>query len=136
MIDVDGDDDMEWRLINSRFRGKCAVCGGEIEAGAEIYWQRRKAVHAACMNDQRPAEEPQSQPTLQDKPEPRPEPREERARLLGNVRYVAPGEPEPDAAEWEFRKTSKKQNRVYVRRPVTLEMVRQLTLAVLSQIKP
>src|SRR2546427_452824 len=73
---------------------------------------------------------------MQDKPEPRPEPREERAKPLGNVRYVAPGEPEPDAAEWEFRKTSKKQNRVYVRRPVTLEMVRKLTLEVLSQIKP
>src|SRR5439155_12562526 len=123
---------MEWRLINSRFRGKCAVCGDEIEAGAQIYWKRREAVHVACMNGQKPAEEPQNQPTAQDKPEPR----EERARPLGNVRYVAPGEPEPDAAEWEYRKTSKKQNRVYVRRPVTLEMVRKLTLEVLSQIKP
>ena len=57
-------------------------------------------------------------------------------RPLGNVRYVAPGEPEPDAGEWEFRKTSKKGNRVYVRRPVTLETVRRLTLEALSQLKP
>ena len=98
---------MEWRLINSRFPGKCAVCGGEIEAGAEIYWKRRQAVHVACMNGQKPAEGPQNQPTAQDKPEPR----GERARPLGNIRYVASGEPEPDAAEWEYRKTSKKGNR-------------------------
>jgi MoxR-like ATPase len=57
-------------------------------------------------------------------------------RPLGNVRYVAPGEPEPDPGEWEFRKTSKKGNRVYVRRPVTLETVRRLTLEALSQLKP
>src|SRR5205823_77802 len=61
---------------------------------------------------------------------------EERVRPLGNVRYVAPGESGPDAAEWEYRKTSKKGNRVYVRRPVTPEMVRRLTLEALSQIKP
>ena len=54
---------MEWRLIHSRFHGKCAVCGGEIEAGAQIYWKHRQAVHVACMNGQRPAEGPQSQPT-------------------------------------------------------------------------
>src|SRR3989442_9928930 len=127
---------MEWRLISSRFPGKCAVCGGDIEAGAQIYWKRRQAVHVACLNGQKPAEEPQNQPTAQDKPEPRLEPRKEKVRPLGNVRYVAPGEPEPDAAEWEYRKTSKKQNRVYVRRPVTLEMVRKLTLEALNQIKP
>jgi len=57
-------------------------------------------------------------------------------RPLGNVRYVAPSEPEPDPGEWEFRKTSKKGNRVYVRKPVTLETVRKLTLEVLSQLKP
>jgi energy-coupling factor transporter ATP-binding protein EcfA2 len=57
-------------------------------------------------------------------------------RPLGNVRYLAPGEPEPDSGEWEFRKTSKKGNRVYVRRWVTLEMVRKLTLEALSQLKP
>jgi len=57
-------------------------------------------------------------------------------RPLGNVRYVAPGEPERDSGEWEFRKTSKKCNRVYVRKPVTLETVRRLTLEALSQIKP
>src|SRR5438445_4584859 len=61
---------------------------------------------------------------------------EERVRPLGNVRYLARPEPEPDAAEWEYRKTSKKGNRVYVRRPVTPEMVRRLTLEALSQIKP
>ena len=57
-------------------------------------------------------------------------------RPVGNVRYVAPGEPEPDAAEWEYRKTSKKGNRVYVRRTITLEIVRTLTLEALSQLKP
>jgi len=57
-------------------------------------------------------------------------------RPLGNVRYVAPGGPEPDLGDWEFRKTSKKGNRVYVRKPVTLETVRKLTLEALSQLKP
>jgi len=57
-------------------------------------------------------------------------------RPLGNVRYVAPGEPEPEPGEWEFRKTSKKGNRVYVRKPVTLETVRRLTLEALGQLKP
>src|SRR5205823_8454654 len=61
---------------------------------------------------------------------------EEKVIPLGNVRYAAPGEPEPDATEWEYRKTSKKGNRVYVRRPVTLEAVRRLALEVLSQIRP
>ena len=65
-----------------------------------------------------------------------PEPTEARPRPLGNVRYMAPGEPEPDAAEWEYRKTSKKGNQVYVRRSVTLEMVRKLTIEALSQLKP
>src|ERR1700730_15406242 len=61
---------------------------------------------------------------------------EEKVRPFGNVRYLSPGEIEPDAAEWKYRKTSKKGNRVYVRRPVTPEMVRRLTLEALSQIKP
>jgi cobaltochelatase CobS len=61
---------------------------------------------------------------------------EERVGPLGNVRYLAPAEPAPDPAEWEYRKTSKKGNRVYVRRPVTHEMVRRLTLEALSLIKP
>lgn len=61
---------------------------------------------------------------------------DERLRPVGNVRYLAPGEPEPDTAEWEYRKTSKKGNRVYVRRPVTLETVRRLTIEALRQIKP
>src|SRR5437667_6430250 len=61
---------------------------------------------------------------------------EEKVRPLGNVRYLAPGEPEPDATEWEYRKISKKGNRVYVRRPVTLEAVRRLALEALSQIRP
>jgi len=107
---------MEWRLINSRFCGKCTVCGGEFEAGAQIYWKRRKAVHIACMNGRGPAESAQDQPELQ----------EERATPLGNVRYDASSKPDPDPAEWEYRKTSKKGNRVYVRRPVTPEMVRKL----------
>jgi len=33
----------------------------------------------------------------------------------GRVRYLAPGQPELDAKEWQFRKVSKKGNRVYVR---------------------
>src|SRR5437870_9701652 len=61
---------------------------------------------------------------------------EEKVRPLGNVRYLARPEPDPDPAEWEYRKTTKKGNRVYVRRPVTLEAVRRLTLEALSQIKP
>jgi len=32
------------------------------------------------------------------------------------VRYLAPGQPEPDTTEWQFRKVSKKGSRVYVRR--------------------
>ena len=107
---------MEWRLINSRFSGKCAVCGGEIEAGAQIYWKRREAVHVACMNGHEPVEGAQDQPKVQGILEPR----EERARPLGNTRYVAPGEPDPDSAEWEYRKTNKKDTRVYVRRPVRI----------------
>src|SRR5438094_5301666 len=123
---------MKWRLIRSRFRGKCAVCSGEIEAGAQIYWKRREAVHIACLNGRESVESAQDQPKLQGIPELR----EEKARPFGNVRYMAPGEPDPDSAEWEYRKTSKKGNRVYVRRPVTPEMVRKLTLEALSQIKP
>jgi hypothetical protein len=65
VIDVYGDDYMEWRLINSRFRGKCAVCGGEIEARAQIYWKRREAVHVACMNGHEPVEGAQDQPKVQ-----------------------------------------------------------------------
>ena len=33
----------------------------------------------------------------------------------GRVRYLGPGEPEPDPREWQFRKVSKKGSRVYVR---------------------
>jgi MoxR-like ATPase len=123
---------MDWQLIHSRFHGKCAVCGAEIEAGAQVYWKHRQAVHVACMNGERPAEEPQSQPTAQELPESR----EEKVRPLGNVRYVAPGEPEPEAAEWEYRKTSKKGNRVYVRRPVSTEAVRKMVAEALSQFQP
>ena len=56
-------------------------------------------------------------------------------RPLGNVRYVAPGEAEPDPADWEYRKTSKKGNRVYVRRPVSTEMLRKMVANALSQLK-
>src|SRR6266567_2576690 len=78
------------------------------------------------------AEESQNQPPVEEARGPR----EERVRAIGNVRYVPPDQPDPDPAEWEYRKTSKKGNRVYVRRPVTPEMVRKLTLEALSQIKP
>jgi len=33
----------------------------------------------------------------------------------GRVRYLAPGQPEPDPGEWQFRKVSRKGSRVYVR---------------------
>ena len=33
----------------------------------------------------------------------------------GRVRYLAPGQPEPDPKEWQFRKVSRKGSRVYVR---------------------
>lgn len=123
---------MEWRLINSRFHGKCAACGAEIEAGGQIYWKRRQAVHVACMNGQRLSEGPQSQPTAQELPESR----EEKVRPLGNVRYMAPREPEPDLAEWEYRKTSKKGNRVYARRPISAEMLRNLVAEAMSEFEP
>src|SRR5712692_4675934 len=98
---------MNWKLIDSRFLGKCVVCGGEIATGAQVYWKRRQTAHVACINGQRPTDDSPNQP----------EPREEKVRPLGNIRYAAPGEPAPDAGEWEYRKTSKKGNRVYVRRP-------------------
>jgi ATPase family associated with various cellular activities (AAA) len=34
----------------------------------------------------------------------------------GRVRYLAPGQPDPDPKEWQFRKVSRKGSRVYVRR--------------------
>jgi hypothetical protein len=121
---------MEWKLINSRFPGKCVVCGGEIATGAQVYWKRRQAAHVACINGQGPIEDSHSQP------EPREESRQEKARPLGNIRYVAPGEAEPDPAEWEYRKTSKKGNRVYVRRPVSTEMLRRMVAEALRQVQP
>ena len=39
----------------------------------------------------------------------------EKTGCSGRVRYLAPGQPEPDAREWQFRKLSKKGSRVYVR---------------------
>jgi hypothetical protein len=41
---------------------------------------------------------------------------ERKTDCLGRVRYLAPGQPEPDAREWQFRKVSRKGSRVYVRR--------------------
>jgi len=38
-----------------------------------------------------------------------------RTDCLGRVRYLTPGQPEPDPREWQFRKVSKKGSRVYVR---------------------
>jgi DNA-binding NtrC family response regulator len=60
---------------------------------------------------------------------------EEKVRSLGTVRYLAPGEPDPDPAEWEYRKTSKKGNRVYVRRLLSLEMVTNMVRQVIEQMK-
>ena len=39
----------------------------------------------------------------------------EKTGCSGRVRYLAPGQPEPDPREWQFRKLSKKGSRVYVR---------------------
>jgi len=39
-----------------------------------------------------------------------------KTNCLGRVHYLAPGQPEPDAREWQFRKVSRKGSRVYVRR--------------------
>jgi hypothetical protein len=55
---------------------------------------------------------------------------------FGTVRYLAPGEPDPDPAEWEYRKTSKKGNRVYVRRLLSPEMVTNMVRQVIEQMKP
>jgi len=41
---------------------------------------------------------------------------ERKTNCLGRVRYLAPGEPELDTNEWQFRKVSKKGSRVYVLR--------------------
>jgi hypothetical protein len=41
---------------------------------------------------------------------------EPKTNCLGRVRYLAPGQPEPDTREWQFRKVSKKGSRVYIRR--------------------
>ena len=49
---------------------------------------------------------------------------------------MAPGEPEPDPAEWEYRKTSKKGNRVYVRRPVSMELIRSMLAEVVNDLQP
>ena len=42
---------------------------------------------------------------------------ERKTSCLGRVRYLTPGQPEPNPKEWQFRKVSKKGSRVYVRRP-------------------
>ena len=41
----------------------------------------------------------------------------ERPECSGRVRYLAPGQPEPDPREWHFRKVSRKGSRVFVRHP-------------------
>jgi hypothetical protein len=43
---------------------------------------------------------------------------ERKTNCLGRVRYLSPGQPEPDTREWQFRKVSRKGSRVYVRRAV------------------
>ena len=54
-----------------------------------------------------PSPSQQPKPTTEDKSTPCP--------ARGRVRYLAPGETELDPREWQFRKVSKKGNRVYVR---------------------
>ena len=41
----------------------------------------------------------------------------QRPGCSGRVRYLTPGQPEPDPKEWQFRKLSKKGSRVFVRHP-------------------
>ena len=40
-----------------------------------------------------------------------------KATCSGRVRYLAPGHPDPDPKDWQFRKVSKKGSRVFVRHP-------------------
>ena len=40
----------------------------------------------------------------------------QRPDCTGRVRYLAPGQPDLDPREWQFRKLSRKGSRVYVRR--------------------
>jgi energy-coupling factor transporter ATP-binding protein EcfA2 len=46
----------------------------------------------------------------------------QRSYCSGRVRFLAPGQPEPDPREWQFRKVSKKGSRVYVRQPVVCSL--------------
>jgi len=41
----------------------------------------------------------------------------QRPACSGRVRFLAPGQPDPDPKEWQFRKLSKKGSRVFVRHP-------------------
>jgi hypothetical protein len=41
----------------------------------------------------------------------------QRPDCSGRVRYLAPGQPDPDPREWQFRKLSRKGSRVFVRHP-------------------
>jgi hypothetical protein len=41
----------------------------------------------------------------------------QRPNCSGRVRFLAPGQPDPDPREWQFRKLSKKGSRVFVRHP-------------------
>lgn len=43
----------------------------------------------------------------------------QRRDCAGRVRYLAPGQPDPDPRKWQFRKVSKKGSRVYVRHSAT-----------------
>jgi energy-coupling factor transporter ATP-binding protein EcfA2 len=54
-------------------------------------------------------------PTPSPKPKPKTETKGAPCQGRGRVRYLAPGLPDPDPMEWQFRKVSKKGNRVYVR---------------------
>jgi energy-coupling factor transporter ATP-binding protein EcfA2 len=54
-------------------------------------------------------------PTPSPKPKLGTEIRSAACQRKGRVRYLPSGQPEPDPNEWQFRKVSKKGNRVYVR---------------------
>jgi hypothetical protein len=56
-----------------------------------------------------------SRPAETKTPSPKPDCSGNVVRKSDRVRYLAPGQPELDPREWQFRKVSRKGNRVYVR---------------------
>jgi hypothetical protein len=46
------------KTLTAKYPGTCAACGNRFEAGAEIAWEPKRALHAAC----RPEPEPTGHP--------------------------------------------------------------------------